>query len=443
MKRFAGPALLLPLLLQLPGLMAAAPAYSQTLLPPYPPTYAQPGSQPARGGYGQAELDQMLAPVALYPDALLAQVLMASAYPHDVAEAAQFSRRHPEFAGDDAVRAAEGWPWDPSVRSLLAFPQLLALMDQRRDWTARLGEAFLVQPEQVMDTTQFLRQRAWAAGNLQSNEVVSVVQHGQALVLESPNPQIVYVPYYDPNLIYGRWWWPRHQPVVWTAWPGFYAGPVSAARFFHGRGTGLSIRFVVGGFDWQRRQMSVINVHNHYPNVVVNAGGRRDRAGAFVRDPLQTVIAPTNAAARVDSGQRVAASALTPADSLLRARPPATAQPRRFPEPRSDLPPAPRTAAAVSAPRFPVTVPVPQIDPGRVPSREAAPHAEHQTTRVVHQHHSQSSVPVAAPPVVLPAAAIAAPRPPQIRVPTALPDPQQRPAANDGLPKPARHAGGR
>lgn len=442
MKTIAGPALLFPLLLQLPGLMAAAPAYSQTPFPP-PPAYVQPGSQPARVGYGQADLDQMLAPVALFPDALLAQVLMASTYPHDLAEAAQFSRSHPEFAGDDAVRAAEGWPWDPSVRSLLAFPQLLELMDQRRDWTARLGEAFLVQPEQVMDTTQHLRQRAWAAGNLQSNEVINVVQRGQALVLESPNPQIVYIPYYDPNLIYGRWWWPRHQPVVWTAWPGFYAGPVSPARFFQGRSAGLSNRFFFGAFDWQRRQVSVVNVHTHYPTVVVNASGRRDRPGAFVRDRPQTVIAPTNAAARIEPGQRLAISAVPPTDGLVRARPSVTAAPRRFQDPRDDSPPAPRTAATVPASRLPAAAPGRLVDSVRAPSRDAGPHTEHPSARIVHQHHGQPTAPAAAPPVVSPAAAIAAPRPSPIRVPTALPDPRQRAAANDGLPRPGPHTGGR
>ncbi len=443
MKSVVRSALLLPLLLALPGLMAAAPAYSQTIAPPFPPGYAQPDSRPVRVGYSQAELDQMLAPVALYPDALLAQILMASTYPRDVAEAARFSRSHPELVGDDAVRAADGWPWDPSVRSLLAFPQLLELMDQRRDWTARLGDAFLVQPEQVMDTTQFLRQRAWAAGHLQSNEVINVVQQGQTLVLESPNPQVVYIPYYDPNLIYGRWWWPRHQPVVWTAWPGFYAGPGSPARFFQGRSVGLSNHFFFGAFDWQRRQVSVVNLHNHYSTVVVNDAGRRERLGAFARNRPQALIAPTNAAARVAPGQRLAVGNAPPAAGVAPVLPSASPELRRFPERRTDPPPAPRTAATVLAATLPAAAPGPQVVSVRVPNRDAAPRVEHHSARIVHQDHSRSSLPAAAAQVVAPAAAIAAPRTSPARVPTALPEPQRQAATRDGLPKSGRHDGGR
>src|SRR5450759_340250 len=116
----------------------------------------------------QPQLDQMLAPIALYPDALLSQILMAATYPLEVVEAARWSRSHPNFAGDDAVRAAERENWDPSVISLLAFPQVLARMDENLEWTQALGDAFLDQESQVMDTVQDLRRRAQAAGNLRS-----------------------------------------------------------------------------------------------------------------------------------------------------------------------------------------------------------------------------------------------------------------------------------
>ena len=129
------------------------------------PVFAQ-----AQRNYSQAELDQMLAPVALYPDPLLSQVLMAATYPHEVAEAARWSRAHPGLQGDDAVRAAQYEDWDPSVKSLLAFPQVLARMAENPGWTQSLGDAFLAQEPHVMDTVQQLRRRAQAAGNLQSSE---------------------------------------------------------------------------------------------------------------------------------------------------------------------------------------------------------------------------------------------------------------------------------
>jgi hypothetical protein len=116
--------------------------------------------EPPRGGFSQAELDQMLAPIALYPDSLLSQILTASTYPQDVAEAASWSRVNSGVRGETAVRLVENEPWDPSVIALVAFPQVLAMMDERRDWTERLGDAFMAQPAQVMDTVQELRARA-------------------------------------------------------------------------------------------------------------------------------------------------------------------------------------------------------------------------------------------------------------------------------------------
>ncbi len=160
----------------------------------------------AQRAYPQPELDQMLAPVALYPDALLSQVLMAATHPVGVIEAARWSRANPGLQGDDAVRAAQNEDWDPSVKSLLAFPQVLARMDENLDWTRKLGEAFLSQEPHVMDTVQQLRRRAQAAGNLQSGEQLHVQQQGRAILVQPASPQYVYVPYFD--------WHHRHVRVV-------------------------------------------------------------------------------------------------------------------------------------------------------------------------------------------------------------------------------------
>src|SRR3989304_2353649 len=157
--------------------------------------------------FTQEELDQMLAPIALYPDSLLSQILMASTYPLEVGEAARWSRTNPDLKGDQAVTAVEKKNWDPSVKSLVAFPQILMMMDEKLDWTERLGDAFLGQQTQVMDTVQYLRQRAQAAGNLNSNDQIRVDQQGEVIVIEPANPQVIYVPYYDPAVIYGPWWW--------------------------------------------------------------------------------------------------------------------------------------------------------------------------------------------------------------------------------------------
>ena len=173
----------------------------------------------------QQQLDQMLAPIALYPDALLSQILMAATYPAEVDEAARWSRDHPNLTGDDAVRAVADEDWDPSVKSLVAFPQVLARMAENPQWMESLGDAFLDQQPQVMDTVQNLRRRADAAGNLRSDDRIRVVESGPTVVVEYVNPQVVYVPYYDPLVVYGPWWWPAYRPVYWRPWPGYYARP--------------------------------------------------------------------------------------------------------------------------------------------------------------------------------------------------------------------------
>lgn len=191
--------------------------------------------------YNQSELDALLAPIALYPDPLLSQVLMAATYPADVAEAAAWSRANPHLKGEDAVRAAQGEPWDPSVKSMLAFPDVLARMDESPQWMTDLGQAFLVQEPQVMETVQGLRRRAQASGYLPDQALVE--QEGPHIAIY-PARQFVYVPYYDPMVVYGPWWWPAYRPVYWRPWrptPVF----VSATFFF-------------GTVDWHRRYVTVV-----------------------------------------------------------------------------------------------------------------------------------------------------------------------------------------
>ena len=195
--------------------------------------------------FNQAELDALLAPVALYPDPLLSQVLMAATYPQDVAEAAAWSRANPHLTGEQAVRAAEPYPWDPSVKSLLAFPDVLARMDESPQWTADLGQAFLAYEPYVMDTVQALRRRAHASGHLRSDPYQVVEQHGPAIAVVPVQPHVVYVPYYSPYVVYGPWWWPHYRPVSWRAWR---PAPVI-----------VSANFFFGSPDWHRRHVTVVH----------------------------------------------------------------------------------------------------------------------------------------------------------------------------------------
>jgi hypothetical protein len=224
--------------------------------------------------FKEEELDQMLAPIALYPDSLLAQVLMAATYPADVIEAAKWSKANPDQKGDAAVNAVADQPWDPSVKSLVAFPQVLAMMSAKPEDMQRLGDAFLAQPSQVMDRVQFLRKKAQEAGNLETNEqqTVSTQADGNqsVIVIEPAQPQTVYVPVYQPTVVYGAWWYPAYPPYYWAPPPYYYPGGAFVAGVVWGAAIVGIHNSLWGGCHWGHGHGSVnINV-NRYNNINVN-----------------------------------------------------------------------------------------------------------------------------------------------------------------------------
>ena len=194
----------------------AAPSYGQQ---PYAqqsdPSSGEFGSQQ---GYGQAQplsaqdLEQLVAPIALYPDSLVAQVLTASTYPEQVADADQWRRSQGYASSDQIAAGADAQFWDPSVKALTAFPQVLAQMDRNLNWTSELGEAYYNQPQDVLQAVQVMRQRAQAAGTLRSTPQEAVSYDQGNIVLAPVNPQVVYVPAYNPWAVYG-------EPV--SPYPGF------------------------------------------------------------------------------------------------------------------------------------------------------------------------------------------------------------------------------
>lgn len=213
--------------------------------------------------FDRQALESMLAPLALYPDPLLSQVLMAATYPREVDEAARWLRARAGLSGDAAVRTAEGWDWDPSVRSLLAFPLVLDTLASHPSWTQDLGEAFLVQQQDVMDAVQVLRRRAYDSGALRSNEHLRVVDTGYGIVIESASPQSVYVPYYDARSVYGSWWWPARPPMYWPRWPGYVEAP-GHGHLHWGPGVHVAAGFFFGNFIWPRREVRIVTVHPYY-----------------------------------------------------------------------------------------------------------------------------------------------------------------------------------
>lgn len=275
-----------------------------------PATVSVPPVTPAvvKSAFSTAQIDQWVAPVALYPDSLLSQVLMASTYPANVAQAVQWSHDNPLKQGDAAIQAVSGQPWDASVKSLVAFPQLMALMGENPQWVQNLGDAFLAQPQDVMDSVQRLRQLAQQTGSLKSSteqkiitttkKVVPVNQPANApatqsntvstsspvvaepaptvITIEPANPDVVYIPNYNPNVVYGSW--------ANTAYPPVYLPPPAGEPFVDSfvRGFGYSMGVATtyalfSSIDWDDDDHD----HHHHDDDDYHHhdGGHRDGNG--------------------------------------------------------------------------------------------------------------------------------------------------------------------
>jgi hypothetical protein len=214
--------------------------------------------------FRQEELDQMLAPIALYPDDLLSQVLMAATYPLEVVQAARWVQANPNLKGDQLAASLEEKAWDPSVKSLVNFPSVLQMMNDRLEWTGMLGDAFLAQPEQVMDTVQKLRQRARAQGSLMTTNEQRVVldSQDQTIIIEPARPEVVYIPVYDPMVVYGPWWWPAYPPFYY--YPRGVVVPTRFIGFGFGVAIGVPWGYAWGGCDWHHRRV-VVNITRNIP----------------------------------------------------------------------------------------------------------------------------------------------------------------------------------
>ncbi|MGA8532357.1 MAG: DUF3300 domain-containing protein, partial [Acidobacteriaceae bacterium] len=212
----------------------------------YPQNY---GASPNSGESGQAlsddQLEQLVAPVALYPDTLLAQILAGATWPQQIIEAAQWRQAQGDAPPEAIAAGANAQNWDPSVKALTAFPQVLQQMDQNLQWTTELGNAYYNEPDAVLGTVQALRQRAQAAGTLQNTPQEAVSDNDGYVQLAAPNPNVVYVPTYNPWTAYG-------QPIA--PWPGFSlldaVGDVLGPALQYGVGSVLSAFTPFGWLGW-------------------------------------------------------------------------------------------------------------------------------------------------------------------------------------------------
>ena len=240
-------------------------------------------ASPTQKTFTQEELDQLVAPVALYPDSLLAQVLMASTYPLDIVQAERWVKANPKVKDKALEDALATQPWDPAVKSLAVFPQLLTMMSEKLDWTQKLGDAFLAQKEEVMATAQALRGKAVSQGTLADSKeqkvITEKVESTTIIKIEPTNPEVVYVPTYNPTVVYGAWPYPAYPPYYYYP-PGYVAG---------GALLGFTAGVIVGGAlwggcNWGRGDVNVnVNRYNNFNKTNISNGNwnhNSDRRGA-------------------------------------------------------------------------------------------------------------------------------------------------------------------
>jgi len=274
----------------------AQPNQAQT-----PPPAAQP-SQPSEPQQGQpagqekklsqAELDQLVAPIALYPDPLLSNVMMASTYALDVVEAKRWLDQNKSLKGKELKAAVDKQDWDNSVKQLTATPPVLAMMSDKLEWTEKLGDAVFDQQQDVLDAVQRLRARAQAEDKLKTTKQQKVVHRQQdnrdIIAIEPASRSMAYVPYYDPGVVYGTWPYPAYPPYYW---PGYYYGPdpliagLTFAAFAVGAWA-IADNWWGGDFDWWHRDIYCCrNVHHRHRDRDRFAHNRdRDNRNAALND---------------------------------------------------------------------------------------------------------------------------------------------------------------
>ncbi|MBL8887699.1 MAG: DUF3300 domain-containing protein [Phycisphaerales bacterium] len=258
-------------------LMAENGAQPATAAPAAPAAAAPaPAAADASDKLSQEQIDQLVAPIALYPDDLLTQLLMASTYPLEIVQADRWVKAHKDLKGDALDKALEAQTWDPSVKALVAFPDTLSMMSEKLDITSKLGDAFIAQQKDVMDAIQRLRNKAQAAGNLQSNQQQTVTvqpaaagSQTQTIIIQPAQPEVVYVPQYNPTVVYGAWPYPAYPPAPYYP-PGYVAG--TALLSF---GVGVAVGAIWnnncnGNANWNSGSVNINNNINRNTNISGN-----------------------------------------------------------------------------------------------------------------------------------------------------------------------------
>jgi hypothetical protein len=234
-------------------------------------------AQPAAVVFKPEEIEQLVAPIALYPDSLVSQILMASTYPLEVVEADRWAKANKNLKGDSFAAELEKQRWDPSVKSLVNFPQVLSMMSEKLEMTQKLGDVFLAQQKDVLDAVQRLRAKAQASGNLKTTQEQKVIieqappatQTTTIIKIEPANPRVVYVPTYNPTVVYGAWPYPAYPPYYY--YPPGYVATTAAFSFAAGVAVGAAWGYAWGGCNWGRGDVDIdihrnVNINNTHIN---------------------------------------------------------------------------------------------------------------------------------------------------------------------------------
>jgi hypothetical protein len=270
------------------ALLLAVPQAALAQTPPPPPS--QPASAPSQQLLTAGQLDALVAPIALYPDALLSEILMAATYPLEVVEADRWAGANKNLQGDALKAAIDKQNWDDSIKSLAATPDVLDMMSNKLDWTQQLGDAVLAQQPDVMDAIQRLRVKAQANNKLTSTAQQTVTTQStggrQYIYIAPTDPDEIYVPYYDPSVVYGPWGYPDYPPYYWPP-PAYIGVGILATGLAFGTGYALG-RWASGGnrwgggFNWGGNNINVnrsVNVNNFNGNNWAHNPAHRGNVG--------------------------------------------------------------------------------------------------------------------------------------------------------------------
>jgi hypothetical protein len=202
--------------------------------------------------FSQAQLEQVLAPIALYPDTLLTHILIAATYPIEVIDADRFVKQNEDVSEREIANKLSQKDWDPSVKALISFPRILANLSDDLGWMRKLGDAFLQSESQVLASIQILRQKADDAGNLSQMDNVEIVREKQTIIIEPAEPEVIYVPYYDTRVVYGNWRWAHYPPIYWHR-PIHYS--YNYGPFYWRPAVHIGFDFFFSAFHWSNHHV--------------------------------------------------------------------------------------------------------------------------------------------------------------------------------------------